>query len=55
MTEQEYIDATDLAKLRIADTIIRDVLPANSSVVDKESHRTVCRIIQQWTDRLSGK
>ena len=52
MTEQEYIDATDLAKVRNMKTILLDITQANSSVIIPADYATVYRIISKWEDDL---
>lgn len=52
MTEQEYIDATDLANIRAAKEILRQVLPANSKILNGYEHVKVMRILQTWEDDL---
>lgn len=39
MTEQEYIDVTDLVKLRDIKFILRDIIPENSEIIDKDSFK----------------
>lgn len=50
MTEQQYIDATNLAKLRIMLSILRDTL----AIRGEEEHvqTAIMRLLRQWTDYL---
>jgi hypothetical protein len=50
MTEQQYIDATNLAKIRVMMTVLWDTLPMRP---DEESmHTTVRRALRAWIDYL---
>lgn len=50
MTEREYIDATNLAKIRAANTIIRDTLPMSDS--DTADERAALQALRAWEARL---
>lgn len=52
MTEQEYIDASDLQKVRIANQLLRQIHPVNSSIIDPQHFRKVILILQKWEDDL---
>lgn len=52
MKEQQYIDTTNLAKVRIAVNVVRDTLAMNS---DEEAHRsTALRALLNWQERLEA-
>lgn len=53
MTEREYIDATNLARLRIVQTILRGMIGATA----KEGKRrdTLAGAVAQWTLELENK
>lgn len=52
MTEQEYIDATNLAKIRTAKTIIYDCLPMRP---DEEAMQLEIRqALRKWEEKLEG-
>ncbi len=52
MTEQEYIDATNLAKIRTAKTIIHDCLAMTK---DEEGMQTAIRVaLRRWEERLEA-
>jgi hypothetical protein len=52
MTEQQYIDTTNLAKVRIAVTVVRDTLAMNS---DEEAYRsTALRSLLDWQEKLEA-
>lgn len=53
MKEQQYIDVTNLAKLRIAGTVSRDTLAMNNE--EKQYQRHVLLAISAWTDFLEFK
>ena len=50
MTEQELIDATNLAHLRIATIIIRDCLPTRPE--EKALEAEIRRSLQMWVGTL---
>lgn len=52
MTEDEYINTANLAKLRVVDRTLRDVLP-HGPVADDE-WRAVIRQVQVWTMALEA-
>lgn len=52
MTEQEYIDATDLAKVRMIRAILRDIVAENSAVIHPDAYREVSRIVAKWEQDL---
>jgi hypothetical protein len=53
MTEQEYIDATNLAKLRTAKVIVYDCLPTTEH---EETHQLeISRALAKWIDHLENK
>ena len=52
MTEQEYIDATDLQKLKSAILILRDITPPNSKVLPSDKFGVVVETLQEWRDEL---
>lgn len=52
MTEQEYIDATNLAKIRTAKVIIHDCLPMRE---DEEALQVeIRRALRRWEEKLEG-
>jgi len=55
ITEQEYVDMSDLTKARMALKIIYDIIPKNSKVIKAESHRVVVRILNGWEKDLGGE
>jgi len=52
MTEYEYINTTNLAKVRIALRVTSDIIPADPR--DKEVVITVTRALQIMQDRLEA-
>lgn len=51
MTEQEYIDATNLAKVRAALAIVREILPGSSGVTQVQQG-VITGILCEWSDHL---
>ena len=52
MTEQEYNDRGDLVRVGNALTILRDIIPKNSSVINKGEHAVIMNTLSQWQDQL---
>lgn len=52
MTEIEYIDATNLAKLRSAVTILHEVLICDGSAIDDKSFREIRWSLSDIRDKL---
>jgi hypothetical protein len=53
MTEKEYIDATNLTKLRAADRLVRDCLPTSRG--EKSAIAAIIDAIELWSDVLNKK
>ena len=51
MKEADYINATNLAKTRMAREIIRDILPGDPHILDSE-HAFLMRALDAWQSRL---
>lgn len=54
MTEREYIDATDLAKVRSAIAVLRQILPENSTVITRPEYGEVMPVLYHWQDQLEA-
>lgn len=50
MTEDEYIATTNLAKIRTANRIVRDLLPQSDR--DETDLRMALKALELWTARL---
>lgn len=55
MNESEYIDATDLAKLRIIVTILRDLNTPIGNVEWEHDLTGVFKTINPWIDQLERR
>lgn len=53
--EQEYIDISDLTKLRAASALLKDICPANSQVIDATDMENIQIKLYGWIDKLYGK
>ncbi len=53
MTEQDYIDATNLAKLRIAYVIVKDCLAMRAT--EESQHLAIRRALRNWIDELEPR
>lgn len=55
MTNSEYIDATNLAKVRIAFQVIQTVRPTiGDAALSESEYQNVVRILSSWMDRLEN-
>jgi len=54
MTEQEYIDTTDLHKVRMIKDILMDITIENSNSMTEEEMDIVYPIIDKWEQRLTN-
>lgn len=52
MTEKEYINVSDLNRLRQACTILATIIPANSDVIVKEDFQEIMSKLQDWEQEL---
>jgi hypothetical protein len=52
MTEQEYIDATNLAKVRAAKNVLRDYFPWPEDGPDQRDWHTAMRAMRRLEERL---
>ena len=52
MTEQDYIKATNLAKARIARTIVWDIMDGDEYGVNADLHKEVLRLLSMAVTRL---
>jgi len=52
MKEIEYIKATDLAKVRMARTILTDVLTTINDEIPEDEYQTVMLYLSEWQNRL---
>lgn len=53
MTEREYIDATNLAKIKAARRIIDDLVPTEA--IDQLDADAAVLAMSKWEDRLTEK
>ena len=56
MNEQDYIDATNLAKARIAQTIIYDILPMTNDDVQNRSIAlsAITKIVSSFENKVAS-
>ncbi|MEE9384334.1 MAG: hypothetical protein V3V08_13100 [Nannocystaceae bacterium] len=53
MKERDYINATDLAKVRAAESILRDLLPSISiDAITDEDYEQVMKTLYEWRTAL---
>lgn len=52
MNEREYIDATDLSKVRMIQATLRDICTDNSECIDNKEYASVIDLVWQWSQRL---
>ena len=51
MTEKDYIVATNLAKVRAAIDLVKDITPGNHLGIHPESWRAVSGALQEWMEK----
>ncbi len=52
MTNQEYIDVSDMARTSILVNILHETNPSTSSVIKEVEYNTVYRIITNWEQKF---
>lgn len=52
MAESDYIRATDLRSIRIAKSVLRDLLPQCNPAIPQEEYRQVMGLLRGWERRL---
>ena len=52
MTEQEYVDSTDLVKIVIMKNLMHDITPENSKAIDPDEHKEVMVKLCEWERKL---
>jgi len=52
MTNQEYIDVSDMAKTSILLNILHEINPSTSSVIGEEEYHNVYNIITNWEQKF---
>jgi len=53
MKEQEYINVSDLARISAILEILRNIVPANSAVIDRNNLTKIFQILVDWQERLT--
>ena len=52
MTEQDYINVSELRTIRIAIQILPDIVPENSNVISKKKFKKVLNQLYEWEAAL---
>lgn len=52
MNEQDYIDACDRVRVSAAKSILSEVFPENSSVIELEGYRDLMGTLTHWEEQL---
>lgn len=52
MTEQEYIDVSDLHRIISALKILSDICPENSNIIKEEDFKNVISTMRGWQNNL---
>ena len=55
MTEQEYTEVSDLARIRNMQSILREIIPDCGDVIGKDAYQTIGQILYDWESRLTIK
>ena len=53
MKEQEYIDVSDLCRVRMAIKILVEICPANSAVIPAVIHGDILSRLSIWEEQLA--
>ena len=48
MTEQEYIDTQALTSIRMARTILHNIIPESTSFISSRHYETVIQLLAKW-------
>ncbi len=52
MTNQEYTDTSDMARISIIIHMLHEIHPGVSSVIKDKEYNTVNRIVNDWEQKL---
>jgi hypothetical protein len=52
MTNQEYTDTSDMARISIIINILHEIHPGVSRVIKEKEYNTVCHIVNDWEQNL---
>ncbi len=52
MSEQEYINVSDLKNILSAKNNLREIIPESSKIIKENEYRTVMLILNKWQDEL---
>lgn len=55
MSEQEYVDLSDLNRLRHARKILSDIIPENSTIIEEEPFREVMKTLWKLQENLTDE
>jgi hypothetical protein len=50
--EQEYINISDLVRLRVAVGVLREIIPENSTVINYSDFKEIMKILKDWESSL---
>jgi hypothetical protein len=52
MTEQEYINVSELKSITLAMKCLREIVPGNSEVVNREKLQGIFKQLSEWQEKL---
>lgn len=55
MKEEDYILVSDLKAIRIVESLLFDVIPANNPLIDEDEYQAVKRTLKKWRDAMFEK
>lgn len=55
MKEQEYINVSDLTRIRSMIIVGRNIIPENNKVIDKNDFAEIMDRLYTWEQKLSSK
>jgi hypothetical protein len=55
MTEQEYINTSDLARIRSMIAVSKNIIPANSKIINNTEFYKIMQLLYKLEQKLSSK
>ena len=55
MSEQEYINTTNLAKVRCALAVLRTIIPQDKGPITTRGYSNAVKKVAAWEEKLSSK
>ena len=52
MKEKDYIRVSDLARIRVMEDILREIIVENNAIVATDEYRMVATLLARWRSKL---